>query len=453
MSLPTLNDNSEKENNAAGGIPSLPSMLDESEDIDSEYIENNEEFQELDVDELYSNEHENEDVYLEESNEELPVMSDNDDYLEDEDDYNPDYEEDLEEESKFIDKKKKRLIPFGGNKSKRKVKSSDFDGRKNVAGSAKIMRAFVLFIIFALFLFGIKNTFFPSHVYTDEQIRDFARQGAGRTAFPKERGEAFAENFISMYLTVDPEDKGTRDVLGYYYGLSSSDSLERSITNIEIGRDVSQKTLISPKVYESNVLNDYSAQFKLSSYVSSTDGSDMLDTGRWVTFSVNVYYDEENDSLSVTKDSPTLIPEFRISNTSNIPERMPLGNGEVNENIGPAINPTINGFVEAYGEVSMSNNEKILQYVDDKENLDLISGFGGSVKLKDDPQNSIKRTIYNSDDGIYRVELEVEWVDNRSYGDDKEITYISKYIMRVKPVEGEEGKYVVSRFAPIDYWK
>ena len=78
-----------------------------------------------------------------------------------------------EDEDKFIDKKKLKIKPFGGNKSKNKktvARVNDFDSRKNALMTVKIFRSIMLVIIVGLFLFGLKNTFMPSHVYTQENI-------------------------------------------------------------------------------------------------------------------------------------------------------------------------------------------------------------------------------------------------------------------------------------------
>lgn len=462
MSLPTLNnDNDKKKDSKTSSIPKLPNFDNDLFREDDEII--TEEFEELDIEDIYEDEdQDNNEIYMsvDEDESKLPTMNNLDlehTYIDNEDDYYPDYEEDLklgeENKDKFIDKKNKKLIPFGGKKSKKKIKSSDFDDRKNVLAKTKIIRTLVLFAIAALFIFGLKNTFLPSHVYTGEQIKELARQGAGQTGFPLERGESFVENFMDLYLTIDREDKGLLEMLNYYYGKIGADSLSNNDINMKTGRDVKQKTLIKPKVYEVNPLTPYSTQYKISTYVSDVNGDNDLRNGRWLSFVVNVYYDEKADSLAITKDSPIIIPPYRISESTIVPKRMPLGNGTVNDTIGPAINPTINGFIEAYANSSISSHESILQYIDDKNNIDLYDGFGGSVKLKDTPSNSIDRTIYDSDDGIYRVDLTVKWVDAKAIGEGKEIEYVSKYIMRIKPVEGEEGKYVVSRFLPYDYWK
>lgn len=451
MSLPTLDNNDKKKKDKMPNLPVMPNIDDsEIEEMPEE------QFKTLDVDEVYEDEdYENEELYEQEKYEELPVMNkdeSNSMYLDDEEDYNPDYEEDLEKENedKFIDKKNKRLLPFGGKKSKRKVTSSDFDDRKNILAKTKILRTIVMFFMIVIVLIGLRNTFFPNHIYTSDQIKQFAREGAGQTGFPSERGKAFVEHFMEAYLTLDRSDPDLLEVLSYYYGVDKSARLDTARLNIVVGRNVKQKILVQPKVYEINLLTPYSTQYKVSTYVSSTDGETELSKGRWLSFVVNVYYDAETNSLAITRDSPTIIPAYRIAQESVIPPRMPLGNGNVNQDIAPALNPTINGFVEAYAKSSIESHESILQYIDDKNDIDLYDGFGGAVKLKDTPANSIQRVIYDSDDGIYRADLTIDWVDTRATGEDGSITYRSRYIMRIKPIG--DGKYAVSSFVPFNYY-
>lgn len=408
-----------------------------------------------------NDEEENKELYeeiekIEEKKSPLPTPSKKEENYQTEEDYNPDYEKDLEEgkKRKFIDKKNKKIIPFGGKKSKKKkfVKSSDFDDRKNLLAKTKIMQFSVISIIVIMFFLGLKNTFLPAHVYTSEQIKQFAAEGAGQTGFPKERGQSFVENFMNSYLTIDPSRPELYEILNVFYGREGAKNEEYGQKNMTWTNDTKQKVIIAPKVYSVELLTDYSAQYKLNAYVSNTDGS-VVDgegsAGRWLSFSVNLYYDKESDTLAITEDSPSLIPSYKVSPGSEVPERAPSGNGEVNEEILPAITPTINGFIEAYAEASRDSHESIIQYIDDKNDINLYDGFDGAVKLNGDPSEAIKKVAYNSDDGIYRVFVTVDWLDTAATQDDYQVGYTSKYIMRVKPVE--DGKYAVSSFVPYTY--
>mgnify|MGYP000849111928 CR=1 FL=1 len=469
MRLPSL-DGNESNNSGNKSNSSLPNMeelelptFDDLEEVEGEEVLDEEDdiFEEVEIEDVMEDEDlYNEEIYkaisemLDEEEAELPRMKDEEE-IRLTDDYNPDYEEDVSkaEERKFIDKENEKLIPFGGERSKKSIKTSDFDKRKNLLAKTKIVRFIVMLILLVLFIVGLKNTFFPSHVYSDDQIRAFAREGAGQTLFPRERGEAFVESFMESFLTFDRSRPEYGDILSYYYGEDSFSKVGYEKTNMVIGADAKQHIIIGPTVYDVKLLTDYSALFKVNAYVSNTDGSEVdgnSSAGRWLAFSVNVYYDEKGDSLAITPDSPSLIPSYRIGKQESVPERAPFGNGKINTEIGPEINPTINGFVQAYADSSIASHEAILQYISDKDDINLYDGFGGTVELNGSPDTAISRTIYNGDDGIYRVDLKINWIDKVASGDGHKVEYTSRYIMRINP-EGN-GKYTVSSFVPYTYY-
>lgn len=453
--LPTLDDNGDEKKGKGIGLPS----------IDMPSIEEPE-FEEIPVKEaLYEDNDKivNEDIYdevqrIKDPESELPHVNKDEEDIAEEKDYNPDYESDLKEleEDKFIDKKKKRLIPFGGKKSKGKrfVKSSDFDDRKNKLAKTKVIQFSILAVVVVLFLLGLKNTFLPSHVYTGDQIRQFAAEGAGQTGFPEERGAAYVESFMESYLTIDRTKPELVRTLNYFYGEAGAATSNTSKFNMSWGPEAKQHVIIPPKVFEVELLTEYSAQYKVSAYVSNTDG-EVVDgvepVGRWLSFSVNVYKDVKTDSLVITPDSPSLIPAYRIAEQIVVPERAPFGNGTVNRDIVPALTPTINGFIEAYAKSSVASHESILQYIDDKNDINLYDGFGGAVELNGAPSEAIKKVVYDNDDGVYRVDVTVKWIDTAATQGGNKIEYTSRYIMRVKPIE--DGKYSVSSFVPYTYYK
>lgn len=469
MVLPSLDGDNKKGNQGLPPMdfgPTLPDMDDSFKEEHEDFGDSGDGFINVDTEDSSEEEdNSNDELYRDvdeisyEEEKELPSMS----FAEGvehqtEDDYNPEYEEDLEDsqenEDKFIDKKKKRLLPFGGKKSKRKVKSSDFDARKNILAKTKYIRAGAMLTVMLLFVFGIKNTFFPSHVYSDSEIREFAREGAGQTLFPKERGRAFVEGFMQTYLTLDRTRPELEDSLSHFYGKDSFAEVGYDRMNITPGLNVKQNVLIGPSVFDVELLTDYSALYKVSAFVTDTDGDAIKDgvtTGRWVSFAINVYHNEDTGGLAITPDSPSIIPTYEISEQELVPERADFGNGKINEDIGPSINPTINGFVQAYADSSVESHEPILQYIEDKNDISLYDGFDGSVKLNGEPSEAIQRVIYDSDDGIYRVVLTVNWIDTKTPEGEKGLQYQGKYVMRVKP--DEAGKYSVSSFVPYTYYK
>lgn len=461
MALPKLKDENNKEEKEAKetkrpGLPSfdMPSLDDVGDD----------EFESVDVDDVddFEDDELNEEIYSEAERVEkraLPAADiEEEPYgYETEDDYNPDYEEDLvrgeEPGTEYVDLDNKEIIPMGGKRSKRKVKSSEFDKRTNTLATTKIIRTVVMIILVILFLLGLKNTFLPSHVYSDDQIRAFAREGAGQTGFPEERGIAYVEGFMETFLTIDRDKPQNKEVLNHYYGEASFANLSGERLRMYASNGSKQHVIISPQVYEVELLTDYAARFKVSTYVSDTNGTEVEDnkaTGRWLSFAVNVFYDNKTEGMIITKDSPSIIPTYRILNQSSLPVEAVLGNGRVNEEILPALTPTINGFVKAYAGSSIASHEEILQYIDDKNDINLYDGFGGTVSLNGGPSEAIKKTVYNSDDGIYRVDLDIKWIDNAASQGVHKVEYRSRYVMRIKAIG--DGRYVVTSFSPYYYF-
>ena len=452
MSLPKLN-----------GDKSLPSLNMPSLPDDFQENEEDIEFTEVDIEDVLMDEDDdyNEEVYDEikeiEDIQELPRTDNYDDKenYQSYDDYNPDYEEDEKrlKRKKFIDTKNKKIIPFGGNKSRRNVKSSEMDDRKNTLAQTKIIRFFILVGLLIMFVLGLKNTFLPSHVYTETQIKKFAKEGIGETDFPNQRGEAFVKDFMEVYLTFNREQPELKQILTYFYGENVFSDLSPTKLNMWTGPMAKQHIIIGPTIFDVTPLTDYSALYKVSAYVSNTDGEEISGNhtnGRWLSFAVNVYYDKKIDGLAITTDSPSIIPTPQIARQVDVPLRMPFGNGQINTKIGPALNPTINGFVEAYAKASVASHESILQYISDKNDINLYSGFGGTVELNGTPDTAIKKVIYDGNDGIYRVDLTVNWVDKVSTQGDNRVEYTAKYVMRVVSEGG--GKYTVSSFVPYTFY-
>lgn len=460
MSLPTLdNDDNEKKKKRTNELPmiDMPAIDDEFEEVSVDealYEKGDEELN----GEIY------ESIDTEGEKREIPNIDsqsepENED-VEESDDYYPEYEEELEEEDepKFIDKKKKRLIPFGGKKSKKKrfVKSSDFDDRKNKLAKTKIMQFGIIIFALLLFAIGLKNTFAPSHVYTDDQIRQFAAEGAGQTGFPAERGRFFVENFMESYLSLDKTNPSLMKELSHYYGEGELSNSGYSGLNMDWNHDTKQKVLVLPKVTNVELLSDYSAQYEISAYVSSTEGKKSEGkelAGRWLTFSVNLFYNDEDDSLAITQDSPTIIPNKNIAQHTSVPEAKALGNGEINTEILPAISPTIDGFIESFAKASIESHNSVIQYIDDEDDISLYDGFGGAVELAGDPENSIQKVVYNEGEegNQFEVDVTVSWIDSSTVDKAAKIEYTSRYQMSIRA--NSEGKFSVTRFVPFTYYK
>lgn len=447
MKLPKLDGiDEEKKDSEKFELPSLEDMPPLEDEFESD-------FEEVDIEEVYDDGDYINDYEEYEEVEPMPSYYEEETYDEI-DDYHPEFEEEVDDD-KYIDKKRKKIKPIGGKRSKRKIKASEFDERKNVLSKTRILRSIVMFVIVALFGLGLKNTFFPSHIYTSEQIKAFARQGAGQTGFPRERGQAFAESFTNTFLSIDATKPELMDSLSHYYGGDvSATHMGFEQLRMSRGNETKQSVLIPATTFEVIMTTNNAALYKVSAFVSNTDGSTAdgaVSAGRWVSFAINVYYDEDTDTLAITQDSPSLIPTYEISNQMDVPNPAPLGNGAVNNEIMPSLLPTIHGFVNAYAEASVDSHEAIIQYIIDKDNPELYSGFGGAVKLDGTPENAITKTVYDTDDpNEYKVDVEVNWVDNKASGGENSVSYRAKYVMTIRDVG--ESKYLVSAFKPFLFY-
>lgn len=355
---------------------------------------------------------------------------------------------------KFIDKKNKKLKPVG-----RKMK--DYDDRQDISTSKRVQRGLVLFALAIVVLLGLKNTFWPNNTYSPAEIENIAKTSVGKTLFPDERGQAFAENFIRHYVNLDKEDTASATQLSYFYTgeISNSGTQSGQVSSDFItvnATDNKQKVIGMPVTFEKTSLSDYSANYKISVLVTDENGQEKAANGvvtsHWLSFSVNVYYNAETNALSIHKGSPVLIPTYEIAPTENNKEEAPIGNGEENTKAAEDLKPTIQGYWKAFSSVSVNKHTAIDQYVAKDADISLYSGFNNTVKLAtDDPDADIEYKVYGSQDAEneYKADVTVRWMDNTASNTEKAAVYTSRYIMTIKETGG--GKYVVTRAAPYLY--
>lgn len=353
---------------------------------------------------------------------------------------------------KFVDKKNKKIKPFGN-------KISKYDDRKDVATSKKIQRGLVLGGLAVIVMLGVKNTFFPSHVFTSNDIAQIAKSSIGQTNFPVEKGKAFAEQFISYYVNLDEEDGVSRNLLSYFYtGVMPETNVNNgqvtSTPTIE-ARNNKQRIVGTPITYESRSLTDFSANYKISVLVTDENGQAQAanenPTTHWLSFSVNVYYDEKTGAMSIHKGDPVVIPTYPITTSDAAKDESKIGTGDENTNMKSALKATIQGYWKAYATSSVTDHEEIDQYIEDKNNKDLYSGFNKTMKLAtDDPSTDITYKVFNSvEKDEWKADVTVKWADNTSSDSKKAAIYTARYIMTIKKIGTD--KYVVTRAAPYLY--
>ncbi len=349
-----------------------------------------------------------------------------------------------------IDHKKKKIIPTGGERAK--VNDKNLDDRKNTLVFLKAIRFVLLLVIFGLFGLGIKNTFFPAQIYTNEDIENIVKTSMGETGFPKDRGRAYAQEYLNTYLN-STQSKLSKDLLSKLqnnidknYNESAETSLSgKSITNATtfLQKPFYYPSLLSEKVYSLN-----SAVYKFSVFMTNSNG-ELVDrdgnlNGSWISFQVSVTYDEKTDSLSIV-ESPTLIPNYNINKTTNTFYYKKPGTGEQTDSkMGETLKSTILGFLEAYSKSSFKEHSALDQYIPHDKPIKLINGFNNTVKLE---SNTVNYKIYTSKkENEWKVDLTVSWLDLQSSNNSEGVKYQSHYLMTIQKTE--DNVYLVTDFIP-----
>lgn len=373
-------------------------------------------------------------------------------------------------ETEFVDKKKLKLKPFGdGSKKKRKpIKEHEFDNRKNLRQNARIVQLTALGLTLAILGLGVKNTFFQPDQLTEDEISTLSRQSVGMTNFPLTRGEGFATNFMAAYLNANSDDVSGK-ILNYYYnGTMSDDTSAVSDSTISENRIVSsnfkQTVVFGPTVYDTVAISDYSARYTIGAVVKDQQLDDngnpiTVDPAdpnavapatktRWEFFNVNVYYDETTDSFTILPDSPTVIPSSEVGEVSNLPEEMPLGTGESDQDLGESLQPVIYGFLDGYAKSSSSDHSTMDQYIITNPPVDLTKGLNNEYTFAGDQNDSITYEAYPTDDpNVVKVLTTVKWRNSLTESEDSgKIEYSSTYVMTLE--KQSNGKYLVSKFQP-----
>lgn len=380
-------------------------------------------------------------------------------------------------EKVYINTEEEQIIPLGGEKSKKKpLQAKDFDKRKNRLTFVKLVRAFSFLAIIIVVLLGIKNTFFPSGTWSEEEVGDISKRALNDTGFPFKRGEAFVESFMKAYLTIDDKKPETKLYLSRFYGAKDTDPSQSGSSTIPntskyyIGNQsedgVRQSIISGPYVFHNYNVSENVAQYKVTAQITDTnnkgvttsDGK-MLNTSRWVSFDVTVYYDKKTNSFVITDDSPSLIPNFSITNKNRIklPDPKKIGTGDEASEMKATLSPTIDGFLIAFTKVTTLDHNEIDQYIPEDKPASLTAGFGGDVKLAGTATQAIQKTIYKTDKSDeWKVDAIVKFANNRASSveknskkaDDSDIIYQSRYILTIKKTG---DKYFVTKIVPYVY--
>lgn len=359
------------------------------------------------------------------------------------------------------------IIPTGGKASKRLVTEKDadkLDKRKDKLVVTKIARMLLVLFLLALFFIGLKNTFFPEKGLNKYDVADIALKVTGVTGFPIEKGKALVEDYMTRYLNIVPNNRLAETQLKFFYNgqyiksVSGSDQINDNQSGLKPSKKnegssvVTQRVLYPPKVYKMETVSYYVGRYYVSAYVSGSDGSagsgtnysEWRETAHWLTFKIDVYWDQEKDTVALIPDTLSLVPPEEIVSINTIPSADSLGTK--NEKILPDLVPTIHGFIIAFAESNPYNYESLVQYIPKHPDVALTKGFNKTVVLDGTPDQAISKVAYDTDTpGKYKVDVRVFWRDNLSQS---YIGYSGHYIMEM---EWTGETYTVTSFKPYSF--
>lgn len=374
-----------------------------------------------------------------------------------------------DEPTDFIDKKNKKLIPFGGKKSK-PVSADKFDDRENRKKKAKAVQVGVLALLVGTTGFGIWNAVNPPQGASLDDVYSIVAANDNDESFPFERGAAFSENFIEAFLERDT-DTSTRgyDLTNYFY----TGSMEANIADprIEPAGNSGQRLLTTPKVVDQGVISGTdgrSAYFVVAAFVETLDlsvGTPTDDVGKrrpvtkWLVFNVNVFFDKKTDKMYVTPNSPILVPTGNVGASAELPEAKKLGTGEQDSKLATEVKSVVQGYLSEFAKASASKPGNIVDYVPEKPKVSLVQGLAGEFTFESptDPEASISFQAFYAltdseepDPNTAKVDVTVRWKDATSPAP---IVYTSEYLMTLEKQPNK--KWLVTdmfprRFAPVE---
>lgn len=409
----------------------------------------------------------------------------------------------------FIDKKNKKLEPFGGKKSA--LKQSDVDRRKNMRQASRAVSTVVILLLVAILGFGVKNAFWPPQSLSPQDVQQIVYNTTGTSAFPIERGRVFAETFMSAYMNFDPNGGAEAAVLNYYTTGKLITDGNINYEGFTISKNYKQTVVQGPVTYESLPVGPNSALYTIGALVEienvtgganvtpppdpaptpeptqepntegeGTEGSEGTEGGEesaestaqtpatpeepvvsntrpntasgtklmWQFFSVNVYYDDETNAFAIV-GTPALVPTPATVARGDIPADIPAGTGKpVESAVLEKLKPTIYGFLEAYRVSSKTDTAKLMPFLPDEPPAALLQGLNGEFDFKSGAADdrSVVINAYQTDIPTqWKISATVTWT--QTLGDAK-ADYVSTYIMTIDQVA---SGYDVVKFVPTIY--
>lgn len=345
----------------------------------------------------------------------------------------------------FVDKKSKKLLPFGRKTS---IDPSTFDKRTDLKKKAKRVQFAILAGLAVLMALGVKNALVPPSVLDEEEVAAIAVEANGGTGFPLNSGEGFARDFMKAYLSIN-NNEGDQKVLGYFYSGSLKES-EQPTNTVQSASRFRQTVIAGPTVYSRTALTPYSGSYTVGALVQPADTNAPApndgSTLRWMFFNVDVYYDAETGRFAIPQGSPSIVPGPRPKSPSDLPEQAPVSTSDPSDELKAEVEATVVGFLKGYAVSSIDDHTAIDQYVTDPKDFKLVSGLEKQYVLSEGRPSDFNAYPGENPDEV-KIDLTVEW--KSVVNSESNATYSSRYVMTLQ--KGADGKYLVSRFAPLHY--
>lgn len=383
---------------------------------------------------------------------------------------NRDRKVDDNDQDVFVDVEKIKIKPLGG---KKKVRVDRYDDRKNRKQKAMIVQFGALALLAIILLVGLYNAIFPPKSLSEADVSAIIARDVGETTFPLEMGRGFVVDFMDAYLTINPDKTSShKDVLGYFYtGNPDANSDTGSYMN---SSTAIQTILYGPTVYQETEITDNTATYLSATYLvgafvrqfepESNLGEDKQGiktyyvngikyetkdvVEKWLFFTVDVFYNPENNGISIALDSPTLVPNLNILPISEIPPANPIGDGEISEDLAAELSTIVIEFFKAYREASPNNYSGLEQYIDKNPPLSLKTGLNSEVEFNGAPENAITFIAAKSlTEGEFRAKVTVNWLSK--INENSSISFDSVYFLSLK--KDLTGKYVVTNVSAMPY--
>ena len=389
------------------------------------------------------------------------------------------------EESTFIDKKNRKLKPFGGAKALRPKMNRDkkedknrFDPRNDRRAQARIIQWTVIGLLAAASVFGLYKDVFPPKGVSQSTVEQIVAQNTVTTyGYPMTEGASFATNFINAYLKISTATANSGEVgpqqsdplLSWYYNGSDSsgttDGSAISNKNISLNQNsnVAQKVIVPASIFNQIALSSKTAQYTIGAEVETNGGSPY-----WNWFYVDVYYSGgPNGSFAVAPNSPSPAPPQKVTTISAA--AAPLGVGSQLWPSGPGgnsqsplssdqqseITTEVQDFMAAWNQASTNNCGAMSAYTTSTASKSVCNGISGGLN---GPNYSVTQSdtsvtsayAYNSVGNYDSLSVVVatafhsEGSDNSANG----IAYTGSYNLLL---DYTSGKYLVANIIPQQY--